>query len=191
MPNTAIVPAAEIVHSSLSPYPSPTLALIPQRAQPLLGRMFANPNVLAKDEKVALVSYLRESVVLHPRASELRILYGMALCVNLDVQEAMEQLSESIALAPESYMAHLKMGELWMRLRVCDKAKDHTHQAELLAENFVQSEIARKQAATIRQYLREGIERGGYARKSWLSLGKLRRIWNRNRTKDLTVAEIS
>lgn len=151
--------------------------------------MFANPNMLAKEDRVALVSALRESVVLHPKVSELRVLYGMALCVKLDPQEAMEQLGEAVALAPHSFIAHLKMGELWMRLRVCTKAQDHTHQAELLAENFAQAELARKQAATIRQMLREGIQRGGYT--SWFSLGRIRRLWNRQRSEELTVAEIS
>ena len=150
--------------------------------------MFANPNMLAKEEKVSLVSQLRECVLLNPKISELRVLYGMALCVNLDAHEAMEQLGEAVALAPDSFIAHLKMGELWMRLRVCTKAKDHTQQAALLAENIVQAEQARKQAATIRQMLREGIERGGYT--SWFSLGRIRRLWTRNRTEDLTVAEI-
>ncbi len=51
----------------------------------------------------------------------------MALCVNLDAQAAMEELAEAVALAPNSFIAHLKMGELWMRLRVCEKAEDHTH----------------------------------------------------------------
>ena len=191
MTDTAIIPASESSNSPISLAPSSTLAIVPQAAQPLLGRMFANPNALAKEERTALVSHLRECVVLHPKVSELRVLYGMALCVNLDAQEAMEQLSEAVALTPDSYIAHLKMGELWMRLRVCNKAADHTHQAELLAENLAQAELARRQAATIRQMLREGIERGGYMRKSWLALSRLRKLWSRNRSEELTVAEIS
>jgi hypothetical protein len=189
MTETAIIPAVEVSASPVLLTPSATLALIPQRAQPMIGRMFANPNMLAKEEKASLVSQLRESVLLHPTVSELRVLYGMALCVNLDAQEAMEQLGEAVALAPDSFIAHLKMGELWMRLRVCTKAKDHTQQAALLAENSAQAELARKQAATIRQMLREGIERGGYT--SWFSLSRIRRIWKRNRTEGLTVAEIN
>lgn len=189
MTNTAIVSSSEIAASPVSLAPSAILALIPQPAQRLLGRMFANPNVLAKEDRVALVSALRESVVLHPKVSELRVLYGMALCVNLNAQEAMEQLGEAVALAPDSFIAHLKAGELWMRLRVCTKAEDHTRQAAMLAENFAQAELARKQAATIRQMLREGIQRGGYT--SWFSLGRIRRLWNRHRSEELTVAEIS
>jgi Flp pilus assembly protein TadD len=189
MTDTAMIPFAPATASPVPLAPAATLALIPQPAQPLLGRMFANPNMLAAEEKTQLVSSLRECVLLNPKVSELRVLYGMALCVNLDAQEAMEQLGEAVALTPHSFIAHLKMGELWMRLRVCSKAKDHTQQAALLAENIAQAELARKQAATIRQMLREGIERSGYT--SWFSLGRIRRLWTRHRSEDLTVAEIS
>ncbi|MGH9574420.1 MAG: hypothetical protein ACRD40_12950 [Candidatus Acidiferrales bacterium] len=191
MTDRAIIHATEVANLPLSLAAAPAFGLIPHSARPLLGRMFANPNALAGEEKTALVSELRAAVISNPKVSELRVLYGMALCVNLDAQEAIEQLGEAVALAPDSFIVHLKMGELWMRLRVCTKAENHTHQAALLAENFAQAELARKQAATIRQMLREGIERGGYARKSWLSLERLRRLWSRNRTEELTVAEIS
>jgi hypothetical protein len=69
----------------------------------------------------------------------------------------------------------LKMGELWMRLRVADKAADHTRQAGLLARNMAQSEVARRQAATLRTMRRQGIERGGY-RLPMLSFKRLRNL---------------
>jgi hypothetical protein len=191
MKTTAIIPAVETRNSVVPLTPSATLALLPEPAQPLIGRMFANPSMLAKDEKASLVRHLRECVALHPKVSALRVLYGMALCVNLNSNEAIEQLAEAVALAPDSYIAHLKMGELWMRLRVCTKAEDHTRQAAFLAENFAQADLARKQAATIREMLRKGIQCGGYSRSSWFAVNRLRRLWNRNRTEELAVAEIS
>lgn len=48
-----------------------------------------------------------------------------------------------------------------MRLRICDKAAEHTHEAARLATSPMQSDLARKQAAAIRTMMREGIERGG------------------------------
>ena len=119
----------------------------------------------------------------HPNVSELRVLLGMALCVNLDAQAAMEELAEAVALAPDSFIAHLKAGELWMRLRVMNKAEDHTRQASMLAQNLAQSELARRQATTIRTMRREGIERDGY-RTPWLSFGRLRRLWTRKRSSE-------
>lgn len=76
----------------------------------------------------------------------------------------MEEMREAVKLAPDSFIAQYKFGELLMRLRICDQAAKHTQEAARLAENSVQSEMARRQAATLRTMLREGIERGGYAK---------------------------
>jgi Tfp pilus assembly protein PilF len=165
-------------------------SIVPQ-TQRLLLRMFADPSVLEKDEKSALVSQLKDCVAKFPEVSELRVLLGMAFCVNLDVHPAIEELKESVRLAPNSFIAQLKLGELWMRLRVCDKAEEHTRIAALLAQNFAQSELARKQAATIRTMKREGIERGGYTSPFASAMAFVRRLWVRNSGETtLTVGDI-
>jgi hypothetical protein len=145
----------------------------------LLLRMFADPYILEKDDKVALVAQLRECVERFPEVSELRVLLGMALCVNLDVHPAIEELKESVRLSPNSFIAQLKLGELWMRLRVIEKAEAHTRLAALLAQNLAQADLARKQAANIRTMKREGIERGGYKSPFGGVIKLLRRVWNR------------
>jgi hypothetical protein len=155
------------------------LSSITPQTQTLLLRMFADPYILEKDDKVALVTQLRECVDRFPTVSELRVLLGMALCVKLDVYPAIDELNESVRLAPNSFIAQLKLGELWMRLRVMDKAEEHTRLASLLAQNMAQAELARKQAATIRTMKREGIERGGYKSAFGAVVPFLRRLWNR------------
>ena len=139
-----------------------SLVAVTESTRTLLSRMFADPQVLEPKERLELVEQLRETVQAHPQVAQLRVLYGMALCVNLDVQEAIDQLREGVRLDPESFVAQLKMGELWMRLRVCRKAEEHTHKAALLARNAIQADLARNQAKAIRTMLREGVERGGY-----------------------------
>jgi predicted Zn-dependent protease len=124
--------------------------------------MFRDPRVLEAEERTELISQLRAAVELQPHVPEVRVLLGMALCVDLQAQEAMEQLRESVRQAPDSFIARLKFGELLMRLRICKQAAEETHQAAKLASNAAQADLARKQAATIRTMLREGIERGGY-----------------------------
>lgn len=165
-----------------APSSSAALTRIPAKTQSSLRRMFADPHLLEKDERTGLVTSLRDCVLANPGVSELRVLYGMALCVDFKVQDAIEELREGVRLAPDSFIAHLKMGELWMRLRVCEKAEEHTHQAALLAQNRMQSELARKQAATIRTLVHNGIQRGGPG--GYLSplrlLGKLRSLWTRD-----------
>jgi len=154
--------------------PSLSLSSIPSNAQRLVLRMFADPSCVAQ----------------HPQVSELRVLFGMALCVNLEVQPAIEELRTAVSLDPHSFIAHLKLGELWMRLRVCNKAAEHTHQAAKLAQNMAQADLARKQAAAIRTMLREGIERGGYKTPGqWIARAFRRLV--RNRSEALVTPQIS
>ena len=128
----------------------------------LLQRMFRDPRVLEDHERGDLIEQLRKAVDLTPQVPEVRVLLGMALCVDLQVQEAMEEMRKAVDTDPDCFIARLKFGELLMRLRVCDQAAEHTQRAAQLASNAVQSELARRQAATIRTMLREGVERGGY-----------------------------
>ncbi len=131
-------------------------------ASRLLQRMFRDPRVLQPSERSDLIAQLRNAVDLVPGVPEVRVLLGMALCVDLQVQQAMEEMRIAVDHAPDCFIARLKFGELLMRLRACEQAAEHTERAAQLASNAVQSELARRQAATIRTMLREGIERGGY-----------------------------
>jgi hypothetical protein len=133
-----------------------------QDSNRLLIRMFRDPRVLEADERKELVAQLRSAVELAPQVTELRVLLGMALCVDLQAQEALEELRESVRRSPDCFIARLKFGELLMRLRICGQAAEETHKAAQLASNTAQSDLARRQAATIRTMQREGIERGGY-----------------------------
>lgn len=171
---------------------SPVLAQIPVATQGSLLRMFADPHLLEKQERTELVRGLRECVRANPDVSELRVLFGMALCVDFQVQDAIEELKVGVQLAPDSFIAQLKMGELWMRLRVIEKAEEHTRQAALLARNMMQTELARKQAAVIRGLLQNGIKRDGPSYKGpWHVVASLRRLWNRHQPEGdaLSVAE--
>ena len=172
-----------ISKTSDGPVASLVLAHIPGETRGSLLRMFADPYLLEKEERAHLVNELHACVAAEPEVSELRVLLGMALCVNFEVPEAIEQLRESVRLAPDSYIAHLKCGELWMRLRICDKAEEHTRQAALLARSAVQSELARRQAAAIRDLVRKGIRRGGQgSRGTWHWVASVRKLLKGDRS---------
>jgi tetratricopeptide (TPR) repeat protein len=145
-----------------TPIPLALPVALDYKTSELLQRMFRDPRVLEQHERTDLIAQLRQSLALVPEIAEVRVLLGMALCVNLQPQEAMEELREAVNLSPDCFIARLKFGELLMRLRVCDQAAEQTQKAAQLATNNVQSELARRQAATIRAMLREGVERGGY-----------------------------
>lgn len=187
--NAAMIPSNESMQSQSSESAPLSLAVVASSAQRNLLRMFADPRVLEKNEIAELVEQLGVCVEQNPEISDLRVIYGMALCVNLEAQEAMEELGEAVRLNPNSYIAHLKMGELWMRLRVMPKAEHHTHQAAMLAQNPAQSDLARRQAATIRTMMQHGIERGGYTRIPWLSFSRLRRLFTRRHQEELAPIE--
>ena len=170
---------------------SPVLARISVRTQGSLLRMFADPHLLEKQERAELVQGLHECVRANPEVSELRVLFGMALCVDFNVQDAIEELREGVRLAPDSFIAQLKMGELWMRLRVIEKAEDHTHQAALLARNMMQSELARRQAASLRTLIHNGVKRDGPSYKGpWHVVTALRKLWKRDRAEGEALAAV-
>jgi tetratricopeptide (TPR) repeat protein len=146
--------------SSHTPLSLPTV--LGSKTPEILQRMFRDPRVLEPQERGDLIVRLRQAVELTPHVPEVRVLLGMALCVDLQAQEAMEVLREAAKQAPDCFIAHLKFGELLMRLRIVGQAAEETQSAAKLASNAIQSEMARRQAATIRTMQREGIERGGY-----------------------------
>jgi tetratricopeptide (TPR) repeat protein len=188
--STDLVVATDKRENLSSRVSSLALASLPEQTQGLLLRMFADPYLLEKEQRAELVAELRSAVSQYPQVSELRVLLGMALCVNFDPQAAIEELRESVRLAPNSFIAQYKMGELWMRLRVMDKAEEHTRTAALLAQNMAQADLARKQAASIRTMKREGIERGGYQSAWKVPMASLRRLWTRQSSQAIVTADI-
>lgn len=173
------------------PVSSLAMSSIPQEAHGLLLRMFSDPYLLEKNDRAELVRNLRQCVEQFPEVAELRVLLGMALCVNLEAQAAIEELRESVRLDPSSFIAQLKLGELWMRLRVMDKAEEHTRQAGLLAHSLPQSELARRQASSIRTMKREGVERGDYGTPLQKLLSSLRGLWTRRRSAPSMAIDLS
>jgi tetratricopeptide (TPR) repeat protein len=149
-------------------------AVISASTRMQLVRMFRDPSVLDSGERADLVLQLREAVSLEPQIAALRALLGMALCVNLEVQEALEELRYAVQLEPRNFIARLKLGELLMRLRICSEAVEHTHVASQLASSSIEAELARRQASAIKTMQREGVERGGYRKLISVFGGKRR-----------------
>ena len=152
----------------------PLDAVISANTRTHLARMFRDPSVLDGGERADLVLQLREAVSLEPQIAALRVLLGMALCVNLGVQEALEELRYAAQLEPDNFIARLKLGELLMRLRICSEAAEHTHVASQLASSSIEAELARRQASAIKTMQREGVERGGYRKLISVIGGKRR-----------------
>jgi len=172
-----LVPAEQETSAAMLP-----AVLAPEASRQLL-RMFRDPRVLDPRERANLIAQLRTAVERAPQIAEVRVLLGMALSVDLRAQEALEELRIAVEQVPECFIARLKYGELLMRLRICQRAAEETHEAALLAVNAAQSELARRQAATIRTMLQGGIERGGYG-------GLLSRVFGRGGPKKQNSAPV-
>jgi hypothetical protein len=174
MTQRAMEPAGTMFLAPQSSAPLSLPAVIGPETGRLLQRMFRDPRVLVPDERATLVAQLSSAVELEPHVPEIRVLYGMALSVDLQVQEALEQLRESTRQAPDCFIARLKFGEILMRLRICDQAAEQTQKAAELAMNDIQADLARRQATTIRTMRREGIERGGLGKilPQWVPRGR-------------------
>lgn len=171
-----ILPAVRMGSESQIAFP----AVVGKQTICQLTRMFRDPRVLEALERKELIAELRKAAELAPQVVEVKVLLGMALSVDLQAQEALEVLRTASKQAPDNYIAQLKFGELLMRLRICTQAQEVTHRAAKLAANAAQSELARRQATTIRNMLREGVERGGYG-NVFISAGRLfGKIFHRN-----------
>jgi hypothetical protein len=191
--NTETIVETEGREIALISKPALDLAILPARGRTLLLQMFTDPYLLQKEERVVLIKNLRECVAANLETSDLRVVLGMALCVNFEVEAAIDELEEGLRLAPNSFIANLKMGELWMRLRVMEKSERFTHQAALLANNPAQAEMARKQAATLRALKHEGLQRNVLPFKlPPFVVAFFRKLWKRDQAQDeaLAVADI-
>jgi hypothetical protein len=71
----------------------------------LLARMFTDPSLFEPQDRRELVNQLRQAVAEYPEIGELRVLLGMALCVNLEVERGIDELRAAVNLTPGSFIA--------------------------------------------------------------------------------------
>jgi hypothetical protein len=116
------------------------LALLPWR----------DPHTVPPAELAANIETLKLACLAEPRSADLRTCLGVAYAMNYDVNKSMDSLEEAVTLAPDSFWPQLKYAELHYRLRVLNKAEEHTLKALNLASNGWQLSIARQQLLDIR-----------------------------------------
>jgi hypothetical protein len=167
---------SEIVSIDAGSSGTALVRVLPETTQLQLEKMFRDPRLLSKEERSELIENLQFCVKAAPGIAELRVLLGMAECVDFQVHSAMENLREAVRIDENNFLAHFKLGELLMRLRICDQAVIHTECAARLAANTVQSELTRRQAAALRTMLREGIERDSSTHPIRMVLGWIRKL---------------
>jgi hypothetical protein len=117
---------------------------------PLALMPWRDPHTVPPEELTANIEALKLACLAEPRSADLRTCLGVAYAMKCDVDNSMESLEVAVALDPDSFWPQVKYAELHFRLRVLNKAEEHTLRALNLATNALQFSIARKQLQDIR-----------------------------------------
>jgi len=149
-------------------------SVLPASTQLQLVRMFRDQHLPGNEERAELIAHLREAIALTPQVPELRVMLGIVLCLTPQAPGGCEELREAARNARYNFDARLRLGDLLMRLCICDQAAEQTRIALELATDTLQSDLARRQAATIRAAQRNGMPHRGSGKVSAF-FGRVRR----------------
>jgi hypothetical protein len=137
-------------------------SLIAVGAARLPALPWRDPQSVPPEKLAELIVSLKQACAREPQNAALRTCLGMAHAMNYDVYASMAALEAAIAIAPRDFLARLKYGELFYRLRVRNRAEKETLCALELACSRSELSLARKQLAQIRQ-----LDKGGASRPEW------------------------
>jgi hypothetical protein len=132
---------------------------IPSGLDRLPSLPWRDPHSLPPEKLARLISALRRACAKNPASATLRTCLGMAHAMNYDVYSSMEALESAVQISPQNFLAQLKYGELFFRVRALDRAELETLRALELAATPLELSAAHKQLAQIRQ-----TSRGGHSR---------------------------
>ena len=140
-------------------------ALAPGLDAPRLPAIpWRDPHSVPPEKLAELIVSLEEACTLNPANADLRTCLGMAHAMNYDVYRSMDALEEACRIAPENFFAQLKYGELFYRLRIMDRAEEHTLRALDLSINAFELALARRQLSEIRRLQRKGLLRPAWTK---------------------------
>jgi len=94
------------------------------------------------------ISLLEQAVALGMDTAETRTMVGVACARHHQIERALEHLEHAVALDPNGFAARCGLGELYMRLCVPEKAREH------LAASL-ECATTREQRAYVQSLLRE------------------------------------
>jgi len=121
-----------------------------------------DPHSVPPEKLAELIASLKQACSENPQNAALHTCLGMAHAMNYDVYPSMAALESAIRIAPQNFLAQLKYGELFLRLRALVRSEQETLRALELATSSWELALARKQLAQIRQ-----LAHGGHSRPLW------------------------
>jgi tetratricopeptide (TPR) repeat protein len=140
---------------------SASASVAPVRLPPVPWR---DPHTVPPERLEQYIRSLERACEENPRSADLRTCLGMAYAMNYEVYKSMDTLDQARRLEGNLFLAQLKYGELYYRLRALERAEAETLEAVELAENGWELSLARKQLQEIRRLKREGAQRPAWTK---------------------------
>jgi hypothetical protein len=100
----------------------------------------------------------------NPASANLRTCLGVAYARNCEVYKSFDALEEGHPLDQDNFLAQLKYGELYYRLRALERAEAETLDAVELAQNGCELWLARKQLQETRKLKRQGTQKPAWTK---------------------------
>ena len=133
----------------------------PVRLPPVPWR---DPHTVPPGRLVEYIQTLERQCSENPASANLRTCLGMAYAMNYEVYKSFDALEEARRLDQDNFVAQLKYGELYYRLRALERAEAETLQAVELAQSGWELSLARKQLQEIRKLKREGTQKPAWTK---------------------------
>lgn len=133
----------------------------PVRLPPVPWR---DPHTVSPGRLVEYIQTLERQCSEDPESANLRTCLGMAYAMNYEVYKSLDALEEARRLDGDHFIAQLKYGELFYRLRALERAEAETLEAVELAHNGWELSLARKQLQEIRRLRREGTQKPAWTK---------------------------
>lgn len=151
--------------------PGSTVGQIAVRGLPALP--WRDPQAVPKDQLLRFIAELEETCRTSAPSADLQTCLGIAHAMNLDVYRSMDALEEAVRIDGENFLARLKLGELFLRLRVLGRAEEETRYALALARNHLELDLARRQLQSLRDRKGKGLLRTRLSKPLFLQASAL------------------
>ncbi|MDO8431737.1 MAG: hypothetical protein Q7S58_04920 [Candidatus Binatus sp.] len=93
------------------------------------------------------VGVLRQAAEIAPDSHDVQLIYGVALMRAMEMYPAIAALEAAIALDPQSFFAHFRIAEAYMRVGVPSRAKEYLDTAMQISVTPEQRKMVRELAS--------------------------------------------
>lgn len=161
--------------------PAGTRPASPKSGPSLEGQLQRGIDQLERGDTSAAIVHFRAALALEPASIPARVHLATAYAVDAQVHQAIELFEEALVPAPDDFLANLKLGELYLRLWVPEKARKHLGVAREVSRTPGEREMVRRLLAVEAGRERRRIDRPSFGSASTGYEPGVRRLWNQLR----------